>query len=145
MHPFSYFYFCNWDLMGPTASTDVRTGSAETSISSSVSEAPSFSTFRTTVKSLLKWWPASGSWRHELTRFSDAQCGRLQSPHQATTHNKTCDGFQWWKDSAETWQSRQKYFSKRLCAILRTGFKEALPSPLTWRWSHWQHALLNTC
>ena len=61
-HPYFYSYSCNWDQMGPTVSDDPRTVSVKTSVS--VSETISFSTFRTSVESLLEQWPTSGSWRH---------------------------------------------------------------------------------
>ena len=45
---------------------DARTDVVETSTSFSISDALSFSTFRTSVESLLTQWPATVPWRHKL-------------------------------------------------------------------------------
>ena len=87
--------------MDPTVSADPHRDSVETSISSSISDAISFSTFRISVKSLLKQWLMTGPRCHKLTGRLDALCDQLQSLRQATVH--TCDVFRLRKDFAEAW------------------------------------------
>ena len=53
-------FFCNWGQMGPTVSDEPQRDSVETSVSSSISDAISFSTYGMTVKSYLKQWPTTG-------------------------------------------------------------------------------------
>ena len=59
VHPFFCCYSYKWDQMGPTIFADAHSDSVETLISSSVSDAFSFSTFCTSVESLLNngGWP----------------------------------------------------------------------------------------
>ena len=64
--------------MGPTESADPHRDSVETSISSVVSGAISFSTFHTSDTSFLKQWATFGSQHPKLTCQSDVPCGQLQ-------------------------------------------------------------------
>ena len=88
--------------MGLKVSADARIDSVETSISSSVREALSFSTFRTSVGPLLKQWPTTGLRRHKLTSQSDSPCRQLRPLRQATSYSKTCDVLRLGKDLAST-------------------------------------------
>ena len=81
---FLYFYACNWDQMDPTVSAAPCKDSTETSTSSSISDAISFSTFHASVESLLKQWPTTGPWRRKLTSQSDTACRQLRRLPQAS-------------------------------------------------------------
>ena len=99
---FCNIYSCKWDQMGLKVSADARIDSVETSISSSVREALSFSTFRTSVGPLLKQWPTTGLRRHKLTSQSDSPCRQLRPLRQATSYSKTCHVLRLGKDLAST-------------------------------------------
>ena len=96
--------------MGPTVSADACTACVDTSISSSVSEALSFSTFHTHQMSLLE--TMTRPQRRVLTSSCDVrrgQLGPLCPLHQATSRNKACSAF----DREKTWQSGGRYFAKQ--------------------------------
>ena len=117
---FLYSYSCKWDQMGSTVSANACADSIKTSISSS---SLSFSTFRTSVMSLLKEWQMAGPYCHKLTSQSGALCGHLRPLCQATLHNKTCDLLWLWKDFTKSWWSHRRYFTMQVHAILRTGLR----------------------
>ena len=112
-----------WDQMGPKVSTDSRTDSAWTSVSSSVTDAISFSTLHISVESLPQQWMTSGPWHHKLIIQLDAVCGQLGPLcllHQATSHNKTCDVLQPRREFLQSWGSLLKLPKE----IWREGFQK---------------------
>ena len=111
--------------MDPTVSADPCRDSVETSISPSVRDAISLSSFHASVESLLKQWPTTRPRRHKLTSRSETPCGQLR-PLRLTTSHETCDVLRPKKrvgeDFAKSRKSRRGYFAERPRAILRTGF-----------------------
>ena len=69
-------------------SADACTDSVETSVSSSVSDAVSFSTFRMSVKSVLKQWPTMGRQRHKRSSWFDMLCCQLEPFCPLTLYSK---------------------------------------------------------
>ena len=92
-----------------------------------------FSTFRTSVESLLKQSPMTGPRRHKLTSQSDAPYDQLRSLRplgRATLHNKTCDILRPRKDLAKTSRSigevAEDTSPSDFALILGTGLRKIL-------------------
>ena len=129
VHPYFYFYSCNWDQMGLSIRWSLQRFSRNFNLILS-QWAISVFIFCMSVKSLLKQW-LTGPQCHWLTSQLDEPCGWLLPLHQATSHNKTCDVLQPRKDFAKFWQSCWRYFTKQLGMILRTGISVCISDRLT--------------